>query len=309
VARCLEEVAGLLDEQGASPFRVRAYRNAAAALTALPVSVGALYHDGGIEELERIPGVGPAIARAIRDVIETGRLPMLERLRGESDPERLFADLPGVGTALAERIHRELGLATLAELEVAAHDGRLASLPGFGPKRVTAIRESIEHRLARSRPAETGPVPAPSIEELLGVDREYRDEAKAGRLRLITPRRFNPGHRAWLPVLHTRRGSRHYTALFSNTALAHRLGRTHDWVVLYGDGRHEDHQATVVTARKGPLAGRRVVRGREPECLTYYGRSGRARGSGRRMSLKPFSDQDGARGGPAAESPQNIGLE
>ena len=78
--------------------------------------------------------------------------------------------------------------------------------------------------------------------------------------------------RAWLPVLHPRHGDRHYTALFSNTALAHRLDRTHDWVVIYRDGPHEDHQATVVTAHVGPLSGERVVRGRERECETYYAR-------------------------------------
>ena len=93
VARRLEETAALLEQQQASPFRVRAYRNAGAALRTLPVSVASLYRDGGLEELERISGVGPSIARAIRAVVETGRLPMLERLRGETDPVQLFATL------------------------------------------------------------------------------------------------------------------------------------------------------------------------------------------------------------------------
>jgi hypothetical protein len=56
------------------------------------------------------------------------------------------------------------------------------------------------------------------LTELLDVDREYREKAAAGTLRLIAPRRFNPTGEAWLPVLHTRRGQRRYTALFSNTA-------------------------------------------------------------------------------------------
>jgi hypothetical protein len=275
VARRLEETATLLEQQQASPFRVRAYRNAAAALRNLPVSVTALYRDGGLEELERIPGVGPAIGRAIRDVVETGRLPMLDRLRGETDPEFLFSTLPGVGKGLAERLHRDLGLASLEELERAAHEGRLQALPGFGPKRVAAIIESIHHRLARVRSGEPVSSAPPAVEELLDVDREYRESAAAGRLPLIAPRRFNRGHRAWLPVLHTRRGSRHYTALFSNTALAHRLGRIRDWVVLYSDGAREEHQATVVTAHSGVLTGQRVVRGREPECLEFYGGPGR----------------------------------
>jgi len=111
---------------------------------------------------------------------------------------------------------------------------------------------------------------ASQLDELLDVDREYLDRANAGALPRIAPRRFKTEGRAWLPVFHTRHGDRHYTALFSNTALAHRLDRTHDWVVIYSDGPHEDHQATVVTAHAGPLSGERVVRGRERECEAHY---------------------------------------
>jgi hypothetical protein len=176
----------------------------------------------------------------------------------------------------------ELGLTTLEELESAAHDGRLDALPGFGAKRVAAVIDALHRRLGRVGgrfPMSTLP---PPIGELLDVDREYRTSAKAGRLPRIAPRRFNPERRAWLPVLHTSRGPRQYTALFSNTAQAHRLGRTGDWVVIYGDGDREEHQATVVTARTGPLRGHRVVRGREAECAE----SCRPRPTVRRRLLK-----------------------
>jgi hypothetical protein len=84
---------------------------------------------------------------------------------------------------------------------------------------------------------------------------------------------MNPEHRAWLPLLHTQRDSRRYTALFSNTPRAHELGKTRDWVVLYyGDGAGRG-QHTVVTESSGVLRGRRVVRGRELECMAYYGAS------------------------------------
>ena len=80
----------------------------------------------------------------------------------------------------------------------------------------------------------------------------------------IAPRRFNPKGEAWLPVLHTQRGDWHFTALFSNTARAHELGRVRDWVVIYGEDKaHGERQYTVVSATHGALAGRRVVRGRE----------------------------------------------
>jgi hypothetical protein len=270
VARQLEELGHTLEASEATPFRGRAYLNAAAMVRDLPVPVSELYADEGAAGLERIRGVGPGIARAIASLLETGRLPMLDRLRSEADPVARFASVPGIGRALAARLHEELGVATLEELELAAHDGRLGSLPGFGPRRVAAIAAAVAHRLGRPRgERSTHPADLPPVEELLDVDQEYRESAERGRLTLIAPRRFNPERRPWLPVMHTARGARHYTALYSNTALAHRLGRTHDWVVIYGDGR-EEHQATVVTARGGPLTGLRVVRGREAECLAHY---------------------------------------
>jgi hypothetical protein len=142
---------------------------------------------------------------------------------------------------------------------------------------VQAVADTLAARFDRLRPRRpVGSVPeagvavaAPPVAEILDVDRQYREDAAAGRLRRITPRRFNPAGRAWLPILHTERGAHHYTALFSNTALAHQLGRTEDWVVVYlddGAGR----QWTVVTEPRGALAGRRVVRGREDECRSHY---------------------------------------
>ena len=112
---------------------------------------------------------------------------------------------------------------------------------------------------------------APDVELLLDVDREYRDKAAAGALRRIAPRRQNPSGEAWLPVLHTQREGWRFTALFSNTPRAHDLHRQHDWVVLFchdPDGLAD--QATVVTEWRGTLAGKRVVRGREPECARLY---------------------------------------
>lgn len=111
----------------------------------------------------------------------------------------------------------------------------------------------------------------PGVEVLLDIDREYRDKARAGALRMIAPRRMNPDGKAWLPVLHTRFGPWHFTALFSNTERAHEMRRTRDWVVVYfSDTDGEEGQFTVVTERRGTLTGRRVVRGREPECAGYY---------------------------------------
>jgi DNA polymerase (family 10) len=73
-------------------------------------------------------------------------------------------------------------------------------------------------------------------------------------------------------VLKTRKGGRRFRAMFSNTATAHRAGREHDWVVVYFEKDGATGQCTVVTETgSGPLAGRRVVRGREAECARHYG--------------------------------------
>jgi hypothetical protein len=171
---------------------------------------------------------------------------------------------------LAERLHHDLGIDTLEELEAAAHDGRLAEA-GAGEKRLAGIIDSLAIRLGRLRTGVRLPASEePSVAELLAVDREYREQVRAGKLHLIAPRRFNPNKEAWLPILHTQRDKRHYTALFSNTARAHQLGRTRDWVVLYYDGGKGERQCTVITSQRGPLTGKRIVRGRESECLGYY---------------------------------------
>ena len=270
-AQLLDEAAELLEAQRANPFRVMAYRHAASALRALPrplVEVAA----GGADALTTVPGIGPRLARAITEILDTGRLGLLDRLRGETEPRALLATIAGIGPELAERINRDLGVETLEELETAAHDGRLATVPGFGSRRIRGVTEALAGRLGRrGRRAPLAPSPAaPPVAELLDVDRQYRSAAAAGRLRRIAPRRFNPTGRAWLPILHTERAAHHYTALFSNTARAHQLGRTGDWVVIYLDDGGGERQATVVTETHGPLAGRRVVRGREQECVEHY---------------------------------------
>jgi hypothetical protein len=264
-------VAQVLEEHGANPYRVLAYRRAASLLRGLPRAVSDIVSAEGLEGLERLPGIGTSLARSIRDVVLTGRLHMLDRLRGDSDPIEVLMSVPGIGRVLAERLHEDLGIDTLEELEAAAHDGRLARLEGFGAKKLAGIRDTLAHRLGRARrPAPEGEGQDAALAELLGVDAEYRSRSASGELPTMAPRRMNPSHDRWLPVLHTARGPRHYTALFSNTPHAHAAGMTRDWVILYYDDGHGERQCTVVTARHGALAGRRIVRGREDECAAHY---------------------------------------
>jgi hypothetical protein len=284
VARRLEEVARLLGIQRADVHRVRAWRSAASRVRRLDRSVAEILREEGTEGLEQLPDIGPVISRAIKSIVVTGRLPILERIRGEMEPDRLLASVPGIGRELADRLHRELNIATLEDLEAAAQSGRLGSVEGFGAKRVAGILDTLASRLGRVRFTRPATREAP-VSELLEVEAEYRRKAAAGELRRIAPRRFNPKHEAWLPVLHTERGGREYTALFSNTARAHELGRTRDWVVIYHDGAGGERRETVVTVRGGALAGKRIVRGREEECARFY-REGAKTGTATNRSLE-----------------------
>ncbi|HEY5642635.1 MAG TPA: helix-hairpin-helix domain-containing protein [Woeseiaceae bacterium] len=265
-AAAFRECAVLLRQQRANPFRVNAYLHAAQTLESLDVDVTQLLDSKGIDGLVTLPAIGRGLASSIEEIARTGRLSLLDQLRGESAPEALFTTIPGVGPELARRISETLHVDTLEALEVAAHDGSLERVPGIGPRRAEAIRSCLATVLANRRGRRRLHDVAPAAAAVLDVDREYRERAAADRLPKIAPRRFNPEGRAWLPILHTDRDGWHFTALYSNTARAHDLGRTGDWVVIYFyDGDHREGQCTVVTETHGPAKGERVIRGREAE--------------------------------------------
>lgn len=285
VATALEQLAVLLEERGENPHRIKAYLTAAQTVRELERPLAELLHEGGLKALKALPGIGDSLALRIAGFLETGRLALMDEIRMAFSPEMLFTRVTGIGAELARRIHAELGITTLEDLEVAAYDGRLERVSGFGARRIQAIRDQLNTMLGRSarrhlrrmrREAHRhtgGPRRAlPSVADLLNVDQEYRYRGARGQLPRIAPRRFNPTGEAWLPVLHTQRGDWLFTALYSNTPLAHGLDKTCDWVVLYfeREGASREHQCTVVTETRGELKGLRVVRGREAECQAYY---------------------------------------
>ena len=274
VATKLREIAQLLRAQQANPFRVNAYLHAADTLDNLGGDVAELMQAKGIRGLVELPGIGEGIARSIYEYVATSRMSRLENLRGAADPVKLFCSIPGVGRVLAERIHDQLHIDSLEALENAVNGGQLHKVEGLGSKRREAIEAWLQKHLDEQRrlfrpAARAGNVP--SVELILRVDNEYRQKAAADKLPRITPQRFNPDNKAWLPILHTTHDHWHFTALYSNTARAHQLGRTADWVVIYFyDDHHLEGQHTVVTETHGSQQGCRVVRGRETECLQYY---------------------------------------
>ena len=271
IADRLEEAAELLEAQDANPFRVRAYRRASDTVRGHPEDPAEILEREGLEGLVRLPSIGERLARAIDEMSQTGRWAQLERMRGEAEPEELFQSIPGIGPATARQLHDALHVDTLEALEIAAHDGRIEDVPGIGPRKAASIRASLAAMLARRSRRGQQDHEEPPVAMLLEVDKAYRQRAKAGSLRKIAPRRFNPSGEAWLPILHLDQDEWSFTALFSNTARAHELDRTGDWVVIYfGKPGGREQTRTVVTETHGPLEGKRVVRGREAECRRHY---------------------------------------
>jgi hypothetical protein len=275
IAQRLREYAAYLEAQEMNVYRVRAYRRAAETVQTLDRPLEEIVAREGRAGLEAMPGIGPHLAFTLEGLVSTGEFRTLGRDGGRIDPERLLLSIPGVGPRLARLLHDDLGISTLEGLEMAAHDGRLVRI-GVGPKRLRGIIDSLAGRLGGSRrPEPVGREPA--VGDILAVDAEYHRRAEEHLLPTLAPRRFNPDNRPWLPVYQTDRGEWFYRALFSNTALAHRLNTTRDWVVVYFDDGTASGQRTVVTETRGDLRGRRVVRGREPECRDHYAIAGELR--------------------------------
>ena len=273
VAAKLQEIADMLETQGANPFRVMAYRRAAATIRDLDQAVDQLVEHKGFDGLLALPGIGEGIARSIYEYVAMGHMSRLDGMQARQDPVTLFETIPGVGPVLARAICEHLQVQTLEGLELAAYNGRLDQVPGMGKGRVELIKAWLANTLGRRRPqlASTNANNEPPVALLLEIDRLYREKAKLDTLPKIAPKRFNPQAQAWLPVLHTTRDDWHFTALYSNTPRAHQLGHTQDWVVIYSyNDQHVECQNTVVNETRGILTGKRVVRGREAECRQHY---------------------------------------
>ncbi len=145
VARFFEEIADLLEIQGANAFRVRAYRNAARVVNDLPEPVATLAAEGP-KALTEIEGIGKDLAEKIITVVETGALPQLEELREQVPPGvRQMLLIPNIGPKKVGKLHQELGVNTLDDLKAACEAGRVAALKGFGAKTEQTILEGIEH--------------------------------------------------------------------------------------------------------------------------------------------------------------------
>ncbi len=148
VAEVFERIAGLLEMKGEKSFTARAYQRAARTIERLPSEVEAMLRDG--EDLTEIPGIGKAISQKVAELVDTGDLQYLERLKGEFPSGILdLMQVPGLGPKTTVRVWKELGVTTVEELEASLDDGRLSAMPRMGEKTAENIRKSL--RFARSK--------------------------------------------------------------------------------------------------------------------------------------------------------------
>lgn len=143
VAAVFNRLADLLEIEEANPFRVRAYRRAAATVEDLGESVATLVAEG--KDLRDLPGIGEDLAAKIAEIVKTGRLKLLDEVNRRT-PSALaeLMSVPGLGPKRVKLLHERLGISTLPELATAARAGRLRTLPRFSAAQEAKILAAVQ---------------------------------------------------------------------------------------------------------------------------------------------------------------------
>jgi DNA polymerase (family 10) len=150
IAAVFDEIADLLEIEGANPFRIRAYRNAARTLRDLPQEVAGMVDKG--EDLTELPGIGEDLAAKIKEIVETGTAAALEEHR-KAVPATLteLLRIPGIGPKRVKALYHELGIRTVEQLQKAVQEGRVKGLQGFGEKTERHILDQLKARVSEER--------------------------------------------------------------------------------------------------------------------------------------------------------------
>ncbi|MCO8648394.1 DNA polymerase/3'-5' exonuclease PolX [Burkholderia multivorans] len=148
-AAVFAEIADMLEIQGANPFRVRAYRNAARTIADYGRDIPSMLADGG--ELVRIPSIGPDLASKLREIAQTGTCELQQTLR-RALPGAIvqLLDVPGLGAKRVKALHDALRIETLEQLRVETKNGHVRALPGFGAKTEAQLLDALDERLRRT---------------------------------------------------------------------------------------------------------------------------------------------------------------
>ncbi|HUV01946.1 MAG TPA: DNA polymerase/3'-5' exonuclease PolX [Desulfobacteria bacterium] len=148
IARIFNEIADILEVKGENAFKIRAYRKAALTIETLIQDLTVIAERGGVKELKQIPGIGEGIAKKIVEIAETGDCKKHRELKQEMPSELLeLLAIPRVGPKTIAKVHQELGITNIEELEQAAKSHQLAGIPGFGAK----VEENIVKGIAQYR--------------------------------------------------------------------------------------------------------------------------------------------------------------
>jgi DNA polymerase (family 10) len=143
IARVLAEMADLLELKGENPFKIRAYRNAAATIAECAQAVGAL----SARELLALPGIGRDLAGRIRELVDCGEIAHHRDLLAEFPATLLeLTRLQGIGPKTVALLYRALDIRTLDQLEEASRAGRVRGLRGMGAKKEALVLKAIEER-------------------------------------------------------------------------------------------------------------------------------------------------------------------
>ncbi len=143
VAHLLSEAADLMELGQENPFKVRAYRNAAQLVAALPAAIASMTP----EARRALPGVGKDLAARLDEILTTGSMRVLEELRAKNPVSLLdIKRLPGIGPRTLIMLWQDMGIASPADLEAAIRDGRLRAVRGFGPKKEAALLQALAAR-------------------------------------------------------------------------------------------------------------------------------------------------------------------
>jgi len=150
IAAVFEQLADLLEFQGANPFRIRAYRTAARTIGNMVEPLAQWLESG--RDLRELPGIGDDLAEKIATLVATGTLPLLEELKAEYPPSVLdLLRVQGLGPKRAAVLYRELNVQTLQDLAAACEAHRIRNLKGFGAKTeeniVKGLQAAMEHAL------------------------------------------------------------------------------------------------------------------------------------------------------------------
>src|SRR6476469_5823818 len=158
IAEALEEIATLLELNDENLFKIRAYQNAARSIEAFGAGFSDLQNQ---ETLEKIPGIGKAIAAKISELATTGELKFLDELRAEfpSAILELFS-IPGLGAKKIKALYEKLKISSIADLQAACESGRVAELPGFGETTQTKICNAIANRAKHAGSFQFGEIAA-----------------------------------------------------------------------------------------------------------------------------------------------------